>query len=94
MKKIFLLISLMALAGCASRDPDPIHDSTTPVSKPKPKRLSFGYSEWHLTLYQDGAIVQEYDTITNLCAEIAYTTFTYQGKKYFMRMDYIAEPIK
>jgi hypothetical protein len=48
---------------------------------------------YHLTLYENGAVVKEYDKVTNLYCESGACSFSYQKQKYKIHMDFIAEPI-
>jgi hypothetical protein len=91
MKKLFLTLLLLSFTGCGPRDNHRIHVTSDSVSTPKPKR-PFGYHEWHLILYQNGNIVKDYDTISELYnSSEDYSTFTYRNKNYKFHMDYIAE---
>jgi hypothetical protein len=92
MKKLLLSLLLLSLACGPQNDIHKIHDSTE-ENAPKPKR-SCGCNEWHVILYQNNEIVQEYDTAQIIYAGSDYTKIKYKGQKYQFHMEYIAEPLQ
>jgi hypothetical protein len=92
MKKIFTILFLSLACSAPRDDFHQVQNSTDSAAiRPKPKRpCGCNNRECHLKFYQNGDLVQDYDTV-EILEYGPELKFIYQGKKYRSHMDYIME---